>query len=355
MYKHPIDYLKPVRVTDPILFLRVLPGSGAHDEWGFRNLTVPSEVDVVALGDSNTWGVNATWEKNWPGWYSRLSGKSIYNFGISAFGPAESLYFLKTKALELDPKLIVLALHPGNDFSDAYRTVSRSPYWASYRTDSMPPYKRADDSKFEPSAIDAPADGELILQFRYWLRRNSILFRIIEEGPVGQKINAWGDQREGFGRHGCIVKTTDPFETVFNPEGTFSLIDPDRVEVREGFDLTLEFIKEMAEVAAENGTDFLVVFIPTKESVMVSWVDKAENGCNAFVKKVAETEKRLGDRARLFFQKNDIDYVDSLEMLQAKLPQQRLYIRSGDSHPTEDGYRVIAEQILHATQPKSSD
>ncbi|MFP6640656.1 MAG: hypothetical protein VCC04_10470, partial [Myxococcota bacterium] len=86
IFKHPIDYLQPVRVTDPVLFLRLLPGSGAHDEWGFRNLGVPSKVDVVAIGDSNTWGINATREKNWPGWYSQMSGKSVYNLGIPAFG-----------------------------------------------------------------------------------------------------------------------------------------------------------------------------------------------------------------------------------------------------------------------------
>ncbi|HEY2847576.1 MAG TPA: hypothetical protein VGI80_07140, partial [Pyrinomonadaceae bacterium] len=45
-------------VDDPELGFRMTPGSPGHDANGFRNDTVPERVDVVAIGDSQTWGVN---------------------------------------------------------------------------------------------------------------------------------------------------------------------------------------------------------------------------------------------------------------------------------------------------------
>ncbi|MFP6638768.1 MAG: hypothetical protein VCC04_00885, partial [Myxococcota bacterium] len=269
-----------------------------------------------------------------------------------AFGPAEHLYVLKTKALQLDPELIILGLHLGNDFQDAYRTVSSFPYWASFQTDSMPPYETADAAEFSPRDIDEPVGGERVLLLRNWLRRNSMLFRIVEEGPLGQRINAWGDQQDGFGRNGCVATTTEPFSTVFNPQHSFHQLNPDTVQVGEGVGLTLLFLKEMADIAAKNDIGFLVVFIPTKESVLVGSIDENGTECEVVLRKVVETEKRLGDRVRRFLQQHNIDYVDSLEALRAAASQSRVYIRSVDTHPSEEGYRVIAEQLVSATQSK---
>lgn len=349
--RHPIDYLQPVRVSDPVLFLRLLPETGAHDEWGFRNLDVPRDVDVVAIGDSNTWGINATWEKNWPGWYSQLTGKSIYNFGVPAYGPAEQFYLLKNKALQLEPELIILALYLGNDFGDAYRTVSTFPYWAAYRTDSMPVYETIEESEFVPRDLDAPEGGESVLVLRNWLRRNSMLFRIIEEGPLGQKINAWGDQWEGSEQERCVLTATGPSSTVFSPEIRFLYLDPDRQEIQEGVDLTLRFVQEMADLASENGIGFIVVLVPTKESVLIGSIDEPEGRCATELAKVVEAEKHFRDRVRDFLRKSDIWFVDPLDALRTAAAQRRIYIRSFDSHPNEEGYRVIAEEVVKAVEP----
>ena len=43
-------------IKDEILGLKIDPYSGGHDAWGFRNLFVPKQVDVVVIGDSFTYG-----------------------------------------------------------------------------------------------------------------------------------------------------------------------------------------------------------------------------------------------------------------------------------------------------------
>lgn len=74
-----IDYLRPDLVDHPVLFHAIARGSGGHDNWGFRNSDVPSKVDIVAIGDSQTYGASATAYNSWPSWLSPLSGKLVYN------------------------------------------------------------------------------------------------------------------------------------------------------------------------------------------------------------------------------------------------------------------------------------
>lgn len=46
-------------VEDEELRIRIQPNAPGHDAWGFRNEVVPERVDIVAIGDSQTWGMNA--------------------------------------------------------------------------------------------------------------------------------------------------------------------------------------------------------------------------------------------------------------------------------------------------------
>src|SRR5688572_18575094 len=62
----PVDFLSPYMVVDNVLRHRVEPHSGGHDVWGFRNKSVPSRADIVAIGDSLTYGVAAPATHSWP-------------------------------------------------------------------------------------------------------------------------------------------------------------------------------------------------------------------------------------------------------------------------------------------------
>ncbi len=55
----PMDYLQSEMVSDPVLNHKISPGSGGHDSWGFRNQQRPKQSDIVAIGDSQTYGVSA--------------------------------------------------------------------------------------------------------------------------------------------------------------------------------------------------------------------------------------------------------------------------------------------------------
>lgn len=104
---------------DALLGHRVAPEAYGHDANGFRNDAVPAHVDIVALGDSQTWGVNAKRSAAWPQSLEKKSGRTVYNMGLGGYGPVQYLA-LTDKATQLSPKIIVIGLHLGNDLYDAY-------------------------------------------------------------------------------------------------------------------------------------------------------------------------------------------------------------------------------------------
>ncbi len=348
--RHPMDYLEPLVELDPILGFHLQPGSGGHDAWGFRNPGVPPQADVVAIGDSQTWGVAARWEESWPTWFSRITGRSVYNLGIGGYGPAEYLHLLETKALALDPELILVGLYFGNDLHDSYLSVSVRRQWQSYRTASMPPYPDESLPVTASQVISEPVATSGSRQIRTWFRRHSMLFRIIEEGPVGQRINAWGDRTEGFSRVGCVVTTTEPFPTVFQPQYRYEALDLEDPAVVEGLDVTLRLLDEMSKVAADAGVGFVVVLLPTKESVLMHSLEQPADDCEQFLVDVIESEELLAAKVRKHLEEQKIAYVDPLEALRAEALIEPLYLRSADSHPNGRGYRIIAEQIAEATR-----
>jgi hypothetical protein len=348
-----MDYLAPELTADPILGYRIEPSTGGHDEWGFRNLGVPEASEVVVLGDSNTWGVAARWDETWPSWYARRSGKTIYNLGVSGYGPPEYLHLMETNALLLNPELIIVGLYYGNDFYDTYRSVSSRDRWKSFRTDSMKTLKALKKTSYvmpgAPFVNDKDAEASLVKKVRNWLRRKSMLFRIIEEGPIGTRVNAWGDQRTSFGGSDCTVSLDVPFSTVVQVEESLHGMDLASVAVEEGLQLSFYFLKRLSFLARENGVELLVVLIPSKVSVLMTKSNPVPPGCEKVLGQVLEYEAQLDERVQIFLAKEKISFVDTRSALRRSALEKAIYLRSADSHPNGEGYEVIADQIVSFT------
>ena len=62
---NPVDYLS-LLVRDENLGIRLPGKSGGHDNWGFRNAKVPETAEIVALGDSHSYGNTAKMNEAWP-------------------------------------------------------------------------------------------------------------------------------------------------------------------------------------------------------------------------------------------------------------------------------------------------
>lgn len=346
--RQPMDLLRPDLVADPVLGFRIAAGTGGHDAWGFRNERVPERVDVVAIGDSQTWGIAALASENWPSWYAQLTGRSVYNLGVPGYGPAQYRHLLETKALPLEPALIIVGLYFANDFYDAYEAVAYTDHWADLRVDSMRGIERSSDWIHPALVIEAGRRDSRVKAVRDWLRTHSILFGTFEAGWLGQLINAWGDQNAYLTGQVCSMTLSEPFVTVYRPESHLHGMDLQDPAVIDGIDLTLGFLRQMADLAATHDSAFLVVLIPSKESILLGPMDEPKGECERIVERVIAAETVMRGRVTRFLDAQGIAYVDTLPPLVAAGRETRIFLRSADDHPNGRGYRVIAEAIVGA-------
>src|SRR5262249_6221702 len=128
----------------------------------------------------------------------------------------------------------------------------------------------------------------------------------------------------------------------FRPISIRDRLNQSNPAVREGMRITFELLGMMDKVCHENGCQFVVVLIPTKETVFADYLLRDSQAYLGGV--IAElVGHEQGARARLveFLDRNKIAYVDTLPALKRHLADQ-LYTRSDrDMHPSKNGYRVI--------------
>src|SRR5208282_834981 len=85
---NPADYLSIELVKDDVLGGVPSPSArSGFDSWGFRNRQVPETVDIVAVGDSHTYGNTARMEDSWPYVLGLLTGRRVYNMAMGGYGP----------------------------------------------------------------------------------------------------------------------------------------------------------------------------------------------------------------------------------------------------------------------------
>src|SRR5579862_4874650 len=83
MVVHPGDFLGIEPVNDNILGMVPSAATKAgYDAWGFRNRQVPQQADIVAVGDSHTYGNTARMEDSWPIVLGHMTGRTAYNMGM---------------------------------------------------------------------------------------------------------------------------------------------------------------------------------------------------------------------------------------------------------------------------------
>lgn len=342
----PIDFLKPVTLRDDVLRYRIEPGSGAHDDWGFRNKSVPESAGIVAIGDSQTYGISAQAQDSWPSQLEGLSGKSIYNLSLPGYGPAEYLLLMKDKALSLKPGIIVTGFYLGNDLKDSFTAVYSVPVWEELRepgiTATLPDDSPVSDKIDSPSLTD-------------WLSASSVLYRLVSSSVIGDNLR----QRRRIARGEEVVMLNNEeqgISTGFTPDRRLKGLDIENPEVIEGLRLSLEFFNQMNIFAEKNGIGLLVVIIPTKESVFSSLIAES-NALEAREKmeRLISNERRVNEMVTKYFDERSIDYVDALPALQEGALNEQIYPSNFGGHTNKNGYRIIAETINEKLKDISKD
>lgn len=332
LFFDPIDFLKPKTVSDEALRYKIEPNSGAHDSWGYRNRKVPESAEIVAIGDSHTYGISATASNSWPASLQRISGKAVYNLGLGGYGSAEYFYLIQQNALQLNPETIIVGLYLGNDLKDAFNAVYSMPIWEDLR--SM-------DISYSFEDVKHNNDNNLT----DWLSANSVLYRIVSTSIIGDNLRQ--QRRIEKGEYIPMLKLPEyGINTGFTPDRRLRGLYLSNAEVREGLRLTLDFFKNMNELAKVKDIGFVVVIIPTKEMVFADLIKQSpELADDAKLNSLIQNEEVVSKLIKRYFGDHGISYIEVLGPLRNAAISEQIYPNNFGGHSNKNGYRIIAETI----------
>ena len=297
-----------ILLQDPYTQVRARPlyedigGYGPNDILGFRNLYVPNYTDIVTIGDSQTYGNNASLEKNWPGYMRKLLSNhktSIYNMSSGGWGAVQYLDMF-TKATYFQPRQVIVAFYSGNDPLESYKIVYGNPRW-----NFLIPDKNLSSSNIPHVNYPAPK-------------------------------SEWWE-----------VKFSDDVKTTFTPTLRLSS-NSDHPAVKAGYQIMADVARRISELAKSSNIVIIFTVIPTKELVYAEKVRK-ENISQP--KDYSLLVKR--ELANIIWLRKEIEklntgrYVDLVSPMQkAALNPVALYPDDNYGHPIATGYELIAQSLV---------
>jgi hypothetical protein len=349
-------------LPDSDLVYRGNPRSPGNDANGFRNSHVPTEADVVAIGDSHTWGTSVASEESWSQVLGTLTSCDVYNMSLSGYGPLQYAR-LAEQAIKLRPRVIAIGIYFGNDLFDNWQMYLNHPNQYAVPEDLLRPAMQREREKplardvEEFFALGQTADevkpAGLVQAARHALSRNSSLWafaRAIKSRLLTDHTTVLdNDFRTAAAaltprqlEYASTFEGTD-WRTIFTSRYREAVVNDDDPRIRVGYQLTESAVRRIDDVASRRGIKTIFVLIPTKESVFVPKV-KEPAAHNYFVK-LTEEEARYRHRLAAFMTGAGFNYVDMTPVLQAS--QTQPYFESADGHPNAVGHRVIAERLLN--------
>jgi hypothetical protein len=336
------DYLSVETVPDETLGIRIAEGSPGVDAWGYRNRSVPPQSDVVAIGDSHTYGNAAGMDDAWPSVAARLTGLNVYNMGIGGYGPNQYYHVLKTRGLTLAPTWVVCGLYFGDDFENAFSITHGLEKWSHWRT--------RDWGKVDADIWDPPEARSWHKGIREWLARNSMIYRLTFHGPLfGRLKEEWLFRQVERGADPVTTWVRIDRENIreaFRPIGLVKRLDQENDRVREGMRITFKLLSETNDLCARQGCRFVLLVIPTKEMVFAEYLERNEHRhLHGAVVKLIANERLARQKLFEYLDAANIHYIDALPALRRNLTHQLYATTPRDMHPNRNGYSVLGQLV----------
>ena len=346
LFLYKVDYLQPYTYSDAQLGFAIQPYSAGHDKWGFRNRIFRDRADIVAIGDSMTYGNCALSSYSWPALLEQKTNKKVYNMGVGGYGPVQYYHLLKEKALQLKPKIVIVGLYLGNDLWDTHNMIYNFQYWRDLRDSSLINNNHQFNSDNSMLIVGSNKHDNNNYSIKNYLAHNSILYRIIVYSAFGQ-IALWKETTIQGKSNDKIVFLEDKQHNIktsfISGENLFGL-DINKKEIKEGLLKTLLLFDMMHQLCTQRNISFVVVIMPTKATVYSKYIDfKLDK--YGLIKKQIECESKVTDEIIKHFKHNEINYIEVLPSMKNSILAHMLYTASIDGHPNRYGYDVIAQAI----------
>jgi acetyltransferase AlgX (SGNH hydrolase-like protein) len=279
------------------------------DSRGFRNADPwPARADVVAVGDSLTFGFGVPDGHSWVDLAARtLPGAAVVNLALPGFGPLQQLRVYETFGAALRPKIVLVGFFPANDFWDTAKFLT----WLGLGEGGN--YLLWRD--FGVNSMGSRSVIEKVLRASYL---QSLLWAALNPG------------NEEFGRDGIVLET---------PKGRLRLLPSTLRKLRERaspgrpeFEEAFAALRELDDRVRAGGGRMVVVVLPSKEYV---YLPLAGGSADDPLKHVHRALEQL-----------NLSYLDVAPRFRERAAAGELLFFEIDGHPNEQGYAVIAEAVV---------
>lgn len=350
------DFLEADLQDHPILGQMIKPGDNGHDPLGFRNPRFPRQADIVAIGDSNTYGVNARSHESWPGYLQSILGRTTYNAALGGFGPLHHLYAAREMTPRFAPKVEIVAIYLGNDLVDAYNLAHEKDYWKDYRIGVRPQGVMTEGERLWHEANTKEWNSRFMGPLRDWLAMNSMLYSVVRHVVLTPAAIALRQKSTTLDEPEMKMPWVDPkhpeVKLVFTSKVILGAENPDVPQIEEGIRISERALAEIARDAKARGVKLVLAFIPTKERAYCAALKRSGAALPATHLRICDVEPVIQARLARVVQTDGVPVVDTTPSLEAAIERGvKIYPQGVDSHAVPAGYRVMAETIAAVVKP----
>jgi len=308
------------RVAHPLLGYTLDPSAGEVDADGFRNPAADGRYDIVVIGDSHTQGFNVRSAESFPYQLADLLGVAVYNLGVGGYSIYQYPY-LAELAREKSPAIVLLALLPSNDL---LRSLPDNEYLAAIPgvdLEAVPEKRIA--GRLERKSI---SPGDLLKSNLAVVSAVSYLNNKRTSNDTSYyEIGGQAIQKKRVTEHQKYADLSDPV-------------------VASSFRNSLAILDYINSNLQQNGIQFGVVMLPSKELILQKWAQAGNiplpDGYNV------TNEEELTGAWLEYFANAGINFIDAtpfvLEAFGVDTKSAKIFYPRGDGHPFASGYQSYA-------------
>jgi hypothetical protein len=294
-------------------------GTFHTDGYGFRNSWPwPAQVDLVALGDSVTFGYGVDDAAAWPAILTQtLPSLRVLNLGLIGAGPEQYCRVYETFGQARHPRLVVVGFFP-NDFWDAAVFLQ----W---------------EHTGAPENYLVWRNFERVGALKALLRRHSYIYHLLNQARIRYLSWQVGEPR--------LLRLPGGGQLPLQP----TMLDNLTAESQVGtpaFTAVMAALTRLQTLTREQGAQLLVLLQPLKEQVYVPLLGETTPDPSATI------------RAALAAQ--GITTLDLLPAFRHRAEAGEQLFFAEDGHPNQQGQQLIAQELMtylttHATTYGLSD